>query len=342
MASVPIQARKCDSETAHGSTLPRYTFSKGGLLAHLYYSVTSFVVACALAGALGYGQNTPAATPQQNKPATPAEQNTPPPPGGAQDTRAQGRPRAVLLGGTTKVYDAATVEQGQKLYQSNCSFCHGANAKGGETGPNLIRSNVVLHDNDGDQIGQVVHNGRPDKGMPKFPFSDQQVYTISAFLHERVRAAAERGNYQILNIVTGDPKKGEAYFNGQGRCNSCHSVTGDLAHIASRLEPVDLQQHIVMPREGGRRNSGAPGNKNEQIIATVTLPSGQSVKGGLVSIDDFMVALVDESGDYRSFARNGDVPKVELQDPLQAHTDLLAKYTDADIHNLTAYLATLK
>jgi cytochrome c oxidase cbb3-type subunit 3 len=310
----------------------------------LYYRVTSFAVACALSAALTitvHGQNSQAAPPQQNKPATPAEQNAPPPPGGAQDTRAPGRPRAVLLGGNTKVYDAATVERGQKLYQSNCSFCHGANAKGGESGPSLVRSNVVLHDNDGDRIGQVVHNGRPDKGMPKFPFSDEQIYTISAFLHERVRAAAERGNYQILNIVTGDPKKGEAYFNGQGRCNSCHSVTGDLAHIASRLEPVDLQQHIVMPRQG-RGNHGESGDKNQQVTVTVTLPSSQSVKGSLASIDDFTVALVDESGEYRSFPREGDTPKVELHDPLQAHTDLLAKYTDTDIHNLTAYLATLK
>ncbi len=309
------------------------------------YRVTSFAAALAICAAViinVQGQSNTPTPAQQNKPATPADQNTPPPAGGAQDTRAPGRRGPELLGGSTKVYDAATVEHGQKLYQSSCSFCHGANAKGGETGPNLVRSDVVLHDEDGNLIGQVVHNGRPDKGMPKFPFTNDQIYQISAFLHERVRAAAERGNYQVLNIVTGDPKKGEAYFNGAGRCATCHSVTGDLAHIASRFQPLDLQQHIVMPREGKGEAGSGPSAKSQQRTVSVTLPSGQSIKGRLVSIDDFTVSLIDDGGDYRSFPRQGDLPKIEVHDPLQAHTDLLRKYTDADIHNLTAYLVTLK
>jgi cytochrome c oxidase cbb3-type subunit 3 len=248
-----------------------------------------------------------------------------------------------------KTLDLETVERGQKIFQSNCSFCHGANAKGGESGPDLLRSVLVLDDEGGNKIGVVIHEGRPDKGMPKFPLTNEQIADISAFLHDRIHAAAERGSYQILNIVTGDPKKGEAYFNAAGGCTSCHSVTGDLAHIGSKYDAVTIQQHVVMPREsrrGGRRGAQAAPRpeikKQQEITAVVTLPSGESFRGRIEQIDDFNIAVVDDNGDYHSFARQGNVPKIEVHDPLQAHTDMLMKYSDADIHNLTAYLVTLK
>lgn len=244
-----------------------------------------------------------------------------------------------------KKLDVDMVESGQKVFQTNCSFCHGANAKGGESGPDLLRSVLVLDDEGGNKIGVVIHEGRPDKGMPKFPLTDEQIAGISAFLHDRIHAAAERGSYQILNIVTGDAKKGEVYFNGPGGCTSCHSVTGDLAHIGSKLDAVTVQQHIVMPREfrwGPRAASAPPSSKRQTVTVTVTQPNGEIVNGKLAQIDDFTVALVDESGEYHSFTRNGDTPKVEVHDPLKAHTDMLLKYSDADIHNLTAYLVSAK
>jgi cytochrome c oxidase cbb3-type subunit III len=280
---------------------------------------------------------------QNQPPAAPGNQNEPPPPGGAQDTRSPARRSYGGPGGAYEVADPAVLDRGRKTYQANCSFCHGANAKGGESGPNLVRSIVVLHDEHGNQIGQVVRNGRPDKGMPKFALTDAQISDLATFLHDQVRAAALRGTYQILNIVTGNAKQGEAYFNGAGGCSSCHSVTGDLAHIASKMEAVDLQQKIVMPRAERRRSQAAgPIDEKQAIMATVTLPSGETVQGELLHIDDFEIALTDSAGNYRSFTREGDVPKVVLRDPLQGHTDLLMKYTDADIHNLTAYLVTLK
>lgn len=242
-------------------------------------------------------------------------------------------------------FDPAVVEQGQTIFVSNCAFCHGSNAKGGETGPDLLRSVVVLDDQNGEKIGQVVLNGRPDKGMPKFALTQEQIHDIATFLHERIKATAMRNTYKILNIVVGDPKAGEAYFNGPGGCASCHSVTGDLAHIGSKYDPVELQQHIVMPREvhyGRQAPTESKVNAVAPVTATVTLPSGESFTGAVSHIDDFSIAIVDAHGDLHSFTRDGDTPKVQLRDPLQAHFDLLPKYTDSDIHNLTAYLVTLK
>jgi cytochrome c oxidase cbb3-type subunit 3 len=74
----------------------------------------------------------------------------------------------------------------------------------------------------------------------------------------------------------------------------------------------------------------------------VTLPNGRTSSGTLVAITDFYVTLVDATGARRTFPRDNDVPRVEVTDPLQAHLDMLLKYTDVNMHNLTAYLVTLK
>jgi mono/diheme cytochrome c family protein len=225
--------------------------------------------------------------------------------------------------------DAAAAERGEKLYVANCAFCHGARANGAE-GPDLVRSALVLHDEKGELIGPVVHGGRPDKGMPAFAgFTDAQLYDVAEFLHMRVELAANRGTYQVLNIVTGNADAGKAYFNGAGGCSGCHAVTGDLAHLGTKMQPVDLQQAFLYPTVPGPAK------------VTVTRASGEKISGALKRVDDFNVSLIDADGVYRSFAREAGV-KVEVEDKLVAHRRLLDQYTDADMHNLTAYLVTLK
>src|SRR5205814_573879 len=153
-------------------------------------------------------------------------------------------------------------------------------------------------------------------------------------------AVSNRGSYSIVNIVTGNSKAGEAYFNGAGKCNQCHSPSTDLAGIGRKYDPPTLQSRFLMPRPRGGRGGAAASGKPTQVV--VTLPSGQSFSGNLNFMDDFNVSLRDSEGEFHSFARTGDVPKVEITDPYKAHEDLLRKYTDADMHNLTAYLVTLK
>ncbi|HEX4138032.1 MAG TPA: cytochrome c [Bryobacteraceae bacterium] len=235
-------------------------------------------------------------------------------------------------------YDAATLERGKTAFVAQCGFCHGSNARGGESGPDLIRSVTVIDDENGNLIGPVIQGARQSQGMPKFNMTPAQISDIVAFLHEGVRAAAERGTYKLLNIVTGNAKAGETYFNGPGKCNTCHSTGGDLKGIGAKYDPITLQGRLLMPiggRTNGRRNTSP-------IMVTVTLPSGKSFQGTLNRIDDFNVSITDANGDYHSFERNGAVPKVDLKDPVKAHFDLLPRYTDADMHNLTAYLVTLK
>lgn len=173
--------------------------------------------------------------------------------------------------------------------------------------------------------------------MPPFPnFTAAQLSDIAEFLHQRVELAANRGTYKLLGVVTGNAQAGEAYFNGAGKCSTCHSITGDLAHIASKIEPGDLQQRMLYPGARGYEPA-APRVTN----VTVTLPSGKSITGTLHLIDDFNVSLYDANGDYHSYAIGPGV-KVEVEDKLAAHRQLLDQYTDADMHNLVAYLVTLK
>jgi cytochrome c oxidase cbb3-type subunit 3 len=222
------------------------------------------------------------------------------------------------------------VERGRKNFQQSCGFCHGPDATG-VRGPDLIRSPLVAHDVKGDKIGEVIRLGRPDKGMPAMTLTDQQVMDIAAFLHACAAEALNSGDvpskYPVEKLLTGDADAGKAFFNGAGGCKNCHSATGDLSAIATKYPPVELQSHMLYP--GGKRT-----------IVMVTLPSGQQIKGPLSHADDFVISLRDASGWYRSFSR--DQVKAEFQDPLAAHRDLLDKLTQADVHNLFAYLVSLK
>jgi cytochrome c oxidase cbb3-type subunit 3 len=237
-------------------------------------------------------------------------------------------------------YDPTSVERGKGIFVSACGFCHGSNAKGGEKGPDLLRSVLVLDDENGKAIGPVILKGRSDKGMPRFPFTPQQIADIANFLHNAIKNAVDRDSYKILNIVTGDPKAGEAYFNGPGRCTSCHSVTGDLKGVGAKYEPVTLQDKFLQPNYSW--TEGTPPHRVSAISVTVTLPSGESFTGTPVNFDDFNVSLREANGAYRSFKREKDVPRVELHNRLQAHLEMLSHYTDDQIHNVTAYLTTLK
>src|SRR5947207_14007753 len=232
---------------------------------------------------------------------------------------------------------------GQQLFRSNCSFCHGSDARGGETGPNLVRDQVVLADQQGELVTPIVQNGIPARGMPKFALSAAEIADIAAWLHSQ--PLSDRGAPSTLDILVGSAKEGEAYFNGAGRCTQCHLATGDLAGIGSRYEPKTIQNLIVSGGGGGRMRRRSPGAappvKAPPTTVTVTFPSGRRVQGELDHLSAFVVALRDSNGTYHSFARHDSIPKVVVSNPLQWHIDSLPQWRDADIHDLTAYLVHL-
>ena len=235
--------------------------------------------------------------------------------------------------------DAATIERGKALYGVHCTFCHGSDARGGEGGPNLIRAQLVLNDQHGELITPIVQNGRVDQGMPKFELNATQVADIAAFIHSFRASGYDTSRDRPISIVVGDPKAGEAYF--KTKCASCHSPTGDLRGLSAKFaDPRALQQDWLMP--GGGRGGRGGGSSIPPETVTVTMANGQKIEGRLLRIDDFLVTLADANGNEQSIRRDGAVPKVDLHDPLEPHRELLRVYSDKNIHDLTAYLVTLK
>jgi cytochrome c oxidase cbb3-type subunit III len=230
-------------------------------------------------------------------------------------------------------YPADVVQRGHDQFQKTCAFCHGANATGSTSGPNLVQSALVRHDENGNLLAPVVRQGRPEKGMPAFPFNDTQISEISVFLHSRLKASDLKSagrpseQYSLDKLLVGKADAGKAFFNGAGKCAACHSVAGDLAGIARKYAPIDLQSRFLYPPD-------------RAATATITDSSGKQHTGSILLLTNYDVAIRDAGGWYRSWPL--DAITLKVNDPLAGHLELLSKYTDADMHNVFAYLETLK
>ena len=257
----------------------------------------------------------------------PGEQESP---AGGRGT-AQGRPQTEAYNAPRPPVSAAVVAHGKEVFSANCSFCHGDDARGGSVGPNLIRNKVVLDDQGGELIEPVVHGSRQAEGMPKFNLNDADIVAVAAWLHSQ--PLGNRGAPSTLDIVVGNPRAGEAYFNGAGKCSTCHSVTGDFAGIGGKFPPKTLQNAIASGRTGRSGDGGK--------TVTVTT-AGHKVEGRLDHLDAFIVSLTQKDGTQLTFELNDGTPQVVVHDPLQPHIDMLRTWKNGDLRNLTAYLTTLK
>ncbi len=266
----------------------------------------------------------------------------------AQAPPASRRPAGGLVPGQQRpAGDPAQVARGKTLYGISCTSCHGADLRGGDLGgPNLLRSQVALSDQDGELILPIIQGSRQNAGMPAIPMSPEDAKAVAAYVRSVVATIGRQGMPPSVglpppSVLVGKATAGQEYF--AAKCISCHSSTGDLRGIATRIpDPKVLQNLWVSGGGGGRRGPMADTPSARTPSVTVTLPSGESIEGQLVRIDDFFVTMKLADGTERTFRRDGEVPKVEVRDPLKAHRDLLAVYTDKDIHDVTAYLVTLK
>jgi cytochrome c oxidase cbb3-type subunit 3 len=242
---------------------------------------------------------------------------------------------------TPQTYSREQIDTGRTLFAAQCGFCHGRDAAGGAGGPDLTRSMLVAEDVRGDRIGPVVRTGRTEQGMPAFSLPDGDLAAIVAFVHDQKAQAdtanGDRRTVDPADLQTGDATAGRRYF--ESACTRCHSATGDLAGVATRLQPLALLQRMLYPRATPPgRGGGAPARAPQTV--KVTLGSGQVVEGRLAYRDEFTIALTDADGWYRSWPTSQVTFTVD--DPLQAHIDQLAKYTDRDMHDVQAYLQTLR
>jgi cytochrome c oxidase cbb3-type subunit 3 len=276
-----------------------------------------------------------------------------------------GRGRGTFPNTQRELASPEVIERGGTLYGINCRLCHGPDLRGGDLGGvNLLRSALVLNDKEGELIYPIVHNGVNKPGqppMPPLPLSEDDVKAIAAYIHSVAARMAGQGGPPPgppveLNILVGNAAAGQKFF--QANCASCHSADGDLKGIASRFpSPVQLQNAWVAGNVGGGGRGGRGGGRGapavdvvdmqpprvpKPVTVVVTAADGQRYEGRLDRIDDFLVTLIQADGTPKTFRRNGNSPAVQITDPLEGHKKLLVKYTDKDMHDVTAYLVTLK
>lgn len=290
----------------------------------------------------------------------PAQQGTPE--GGAQAPAARGAAPAGRGGRgagrgpdfpqqTRKLAAPEVIARGRAVFGVNCTACHGADLRGGDLGgPNLLRSQVALSDQHGELIGSIVHGARQDKGMPAFNLSDSDVVAVAEYIHSVLAEVGRQGrppgaeDIPALKVIVGNPAAGKAYF--AAKCASCHSVTGDLKGYAAKYtDPRVLQNTWVSGVAGGGRGgfgpvAAEPGAKPTTV--TVTLADGQKIEGKLLQQNEFIVTLIEADGTRRSITRNANVKSVEVHDPDEAHKNLARTLDDKDMHDVTAYLATIQ
>jgi len=263
---------------------------------------------------------------------------------GGRGGAAQGAPTASFPAQQRPSGDAAIIARGKTLYEIHCRLCHGADLRGGEQGgSNLLRSAVALNDQSGELLQPIIREGRRNPGLPSMPaneLSTDDIRAIAEYIHSVLALGQRQGGPPpgppvTLDVLAGDSNAGRAYF--EAKCAGCHSASGDLRGIASRItSPMQLQNTWVAGGTGGRGGASTP------VKATVTLRSGEKFEGRVIRSDEFIIALALEDGTSRSFRRDGDVPKVEMHNPRDGHLKLLPAYSDKDIHDVTAYLVTLK
>ncbi|HXB70339.1 MAG TPA: cytochrome c [Candidatus Acidoferrales bacterium] len=239
------------------------------------------------------------------------------------------------------------IARGKAVYGVNCAACHGGDLRGGDQGgPSLLRSLVALSDQHGELIAPIVRGARQDKGMPALNLTESDVTAVSEYIHSvlsmvgsqaRPPGAADPGT---LNVQVGSASAGQVYF--QAKCTGCHSITGDLKAIASKYSDARTLQNTWVTGGGGGGRGGRGGGPTKPTPVTVTLSNGQKLEGMLIRKDDFIVTLMLADGNRRSITRNGEVPKVDVHDPDEAHKKLVTTLDDKDMHDVTAYLATVK
>jgi cytochrome c oxidase cbb3-type subunit 3 len=311
----------------------------------------AMAAACLLAVMLPAPRKAAAQAPDSQKPpAAPAAQ----PPGaqtpGAQNASPPNEPLrrgGFVPGQKRRAEDPAQVSRGKLLYGINCRGCHGADLRGGDLGgPNLLRSQVALSDLNGELIVPIIHGSRQNMGMPAIGVSDADANAVAAYVRSVIATIQTQGappsaGQQAPSILVGNAAEGKAYF--ASKCSGCHSIS-EMSKIVTRISDPKQLQNAWLAGSTRQETETPEGDAStaRTVTATVTLPSGQAVEGKLVRVDEYLITLALADGTQRSFRRDDDTPKVEIHDPLKAHRDLLPQYSDRDIHDVTAYLVTLK
>ena len=235
--------------------------------------------------------------------------------------------------------DARAVAHGKQVYDAKCASCHAADLRGAlPDGVNVLRSQPGLTDHGGDHLIPIMMGEDPEFTSHSILTNKQDASDVAAYMRSIYAQIGSQGRppgdaLKQPNILVGDAGKGQAYF--QANCAKCHSAEGDLKGIGTKVAAPKMLQSTWL--RGQRFGVSVP-----PTTVSITQVGKPAIDGSLIHIDDFLVTLKMQDGSVKTITRDGAVPKVVVKDPLEAHRTMLPKIKDTDIHDVTAYLVTLK
>jgi putative heme-binding domain-containing protein len=247
---------------------------------------------------------------------------------------AIGAMAGVAVGAQDHGYTPADIENGGRLFQSNCAGCHGQDGAG-VAGVELARGQFRRGSSDTELI-KIIQGGIPNTTMPPHNFTDAQAANVVAYL--RNMATIRSGSSPTVLRGVGDAARGKALFEGKGQCMTCHRVNGrgprlapDLSEVGATRPLPELHQALLDPNATMRA-----GNR----YFTVVTRDGQTISGRLMNQDSFSVQLID------SKERLISLSKSTLREYGFVKTSPMPSFKDKlsleEMDDLVGYLVTLK
>ena len=280
-----------------------------------------------------------------------------PPPGGGRGGSGAGGRAGRGAGGparggftqfTRELAAPDVIARGKAVFDTNCSSCHATDLRGvPPKGHSLLHSIIALDDKHGELISAELA-----KHAAPINLTGGDPVAVAEYIHAVLATGGRQGSIpnapdgSDLNILVGDVNAGAAYV--KANCLSCHSLTGDLKGIATKIpDPRSLQSAWVSGTAGGGGRGGGGGGRGGAAggTGTVTFKDGRKLEGRITRKDDFIVIMTLADGTRKSIAREDGEPKVDIVDPQAAHKAMVMKMDDPhnkNMHDVTAYLATLK
>jgi cytochrome c oxidase cbb3-type subunit III len=227
-------------------------------------------------------------------------------------------------------YDsAADLTTGRQYFLGHCAQCHGPEGEGGR-GVNLTTGRY-RHGNSDRQLYMTIRKGVPGSEMYGSSLSQPELWRVVAYVRRLGAAGAEEK-------AAGDPKAGQAIYEGKGGCASCHIVNGRGGLLGPDLTEIGLRRSLKFLRDSIVDPSAYI--NPEYRSATVVPRSGAKVRGVVLNEDDYSIQLRDTREELRSFLKS------DLKEVQREKESLMPSYksvlSETEINDLVARLNSLR
>lgn len=226
-------------------------------------------------------------------------------------------------------YAEADIAHGARLYEAQCSTCHGPN--GDSVGGVDLRSGKFRNASTDQQLTNVITNGIPGTGMLAFKLTTAELAGIVAYLRNM-------RTFDARAVLVGDLGRGRTLFEGKGGCTTCHRVDGrgaglapDLINIGILRTAAALEASVLDPTR-----AMAPINRPVRAVTK----DGRTFNGRRLNEDTYTVQVIDDQGRLTSLV------KIDLREytvlaesPMPAYKQ---KLTAAEVADVVAYLLSLR